>query len=576
MSDDVTDSKRVSFSIMDSKRGTQQDPSSYILVPDQQEHTSWSPSRPSTDFVIFILALIEASGSGAEVNGSLKLLGGTGGGDFLTSTTFTSSFPAGITTVFLIAPASTLSGTDVTLNIEYAGATDLNDTDQRLSVVNKVTDPPHSSNCPADCSASNWQLSANLTQQDRHRLCHSMPGQRDPEHFPRAENVTRVSCSNTCCSKKVELVAVDRAGNVDVYLGSVKDSVGVVDSAGRRRRTVQGEDAGQCREKTQDSAGRRRRTVQGEDAGQCREKTQDSAGRRRRTVQGEDTGQCREKTQDSAGRRHSYRRILELRLEVEVTVFDHKCLKMSEGVYENSDGFKDDEPDAMKNTDISRDGVVASEPDSSEKRPFLVAAVCLGLLCVLLLAGIIGLSIYYNRAIKDSEDKRNTFFQSFSLYKINATEERDQLQTSYNNLTKERDHIQAKLLVIEQHCQEGWRYFDSSLYFLSTEKKTWEKSRQDCLERGADLVIINSREEQTFLFNLNLKAWIGLTDSVTEGTWKWVDGTTLTTGYWGAGQPDDSGQEDCVEIYYGQDDPVKTWNDDKCGTNNNWICEKVV
>ncbi|XP_021475417.1 CD209 antigen-like protein A [Oncorhynchus mykiss] len=178
--------------------------------------------------------------------------------------------------------------------------------------------------------------------------------------------------------------------------------------------------------------------------------------------------------------------------------------------------------------------------------------------------------------MNDSEDKRNNLFQSFSLYKINATAERDQLQTRYNNLTEEKGHIQAKLFVIEQHCQEGWRYFDYKFYFLSTEKKTWEESRQDCLERGADLVIINSREEQTFVFNLHLRAWIGLSDSVTEGTWKWVDGTPLTTGYWGKGQPDDRGQEDCAEIYYGQDDPVKTWNDDKCGTNHNWICEKVV
>uniref|UniRef100_A0A8C7SJW6 C-type lectin domain-containing protein n=1 Tax=Oncorhynchus mykiss TaxID=8022 RepID=A0A8C7SJW6_ONCMY len=296
---------------------------------------------------------------------------------------------------------------------------------------------------------------------------------------------------------------------------------------------------------------------------------------------------------------------------------------MSEGVYEIPDGFEDDEPDTMKNTDIDgqiyanvrafkpspRDVVVASvpvstEPDSSGKRSFRVAAVCLGLLCVLLLAGIIGLSVYYNRAIKDSEDKRNNLSQSCSLYKTNATAERDQLQTRYNNLTKERDqlqtrynnlteerdqlqtrynnlteekgHIQLKLFVIEQHCQEGWRYFDSSLYFLSTETKTWEKSRQDCQGRGADLVIINSREEQTFLFNLHLRAWIGLTDSVTEGIWKWVDGTPLTTGYWGKGQPDDYGQEDCVEIYYGQDDPVKTWNDENCHKYHDWICEKVV
>uniref|UniRef100_A0A4W5LPP2 C-type lectin domain-containing protein n=1 Tax=Hucho hucho TaxID=62062 RepID=A0A4W5LPP2_9TELE len=276
---------------------------------------------------------------------------------------------------------------------------------------------------------------------------------------------------------------------------------------------------------------------------------------------------------------------------------------MSKGVYEIPDRFGDDEPDAMKNTDIDgqlyanvrdfkpspRDGGVASEPNCSWKRPFLVAAVCLGLLCVLL-AGIIGLSAYYNRAIKDSEDKMNNLSQSFSIYKINATAERDQLQTKYNNMTKERDQlqtiynnlteekgrIQAKLFVIEQHCKVGWRYFDSSLYFLSTEMKTWEESRQDCLERGADLVIINSREEQTFLFNLHLRAWIGLTDSATERTWKWVDGTSLTTGYWGKGQPDNKGQEDCVEIYYGQDDPVKTWNDDNCHKKHDWICEKVV
>uniref|UniRef100_A0AAZ3NSM1 C-type lectin domain-containing protein n=1 Tax=Oncorhynchus tshawytscha TaxID=74940 RepID=A0AAZ3NSM1_ONCTS len=264
-------------------------------------------------------------------------------------------------------------------------------------------------------------------------------------------------------------------------------------------------------------------------------------------------------------------------------------------IYVSADTLRDGETSTKreKSADAAPNngrGDQNAEPDSSGKRPFLVAAVFLGLLCVLLLAGIIGLSVYYNRAIKDSEDKRNNLSQSCSLYENNATAERDQLQTRYNNLTKERDqlqtrynnltkekgHIQAKLFVMEQHCQEGWRYFDSSLYFLSTEKKTWEESRQDCKRRGADLVIINSREEQTFVFNLHLRAWIGLTDSVTEGTWKWVDGTTLTTGYWSAGQPDDREQEDCAEIYFSKDDPVTTWNDDKCGTNHNWICENVV
>ncbi|XP_064814057.1 CD209 antigen-like protein A [Oncorhynchus masou masou] len=42
----------------------------------------------------------------------------------------------------------------------------------------------------------------------------------------------------------------------------------------------------------------------------------------------------------------------------------------------------------------------------------------------------------------------------------------------------------------------GWGYYKSNLYFISTKMKTWEESRQDCLRRGADLVIINSGEEQ--------------------------------------------------------------------------------
>uniref|UniRef100_A0A4W5MNS6 C-type lectin domain-containing protein n=1 Tax=Hucho hucho TaxID=62062 RepID=A0A4W5MNS6_9TELE len=135
----------------------------------------------------------------------------------------------------------------------------------------------------------------------------------------------------------------------------------------------------------------------------------------------------------------------------------------------------------------------------------------------------------------------------------NLTEERDQLQTRYNTLTKEKG----------QTC---WQKFEFSLYFLSTETKTWVESREDCLERGADLVIINSSTEQTFLFNLKKRVWIGLTDSVTEGTWKWVDGTPLTTGYWYDPQPDNAGptgEEDCVEIYKYQS-PLKAWNDLSC------------
>uniref|UniRef100_A0A4W5NML2 C-type lectin domain-containing protein n=1 Tax=Hucho hucho TaxID=62062 RepID=A0A4W5NML2_9TELE len=263
---------------------------------------------------------------------------------------------------------------------------------------------------------------------------------------------------------------------------------------------------------------------------------------------------------------------------------------MSEGVYEFSDGFEDDEPDAMKNTDNDgqvydnveafkhspRDGVVASVHFQWWKRPSGVAAVCLGLLCVLLLAGIIGLSVYNGVIGHHNSTERDQLQTSYNT----LTKERDQLQTSYNTLTKERDQQQkekddlmAKISNLKQTCPEGWQKFECSCYFLSTVVRPWEESRLDCLERGADLVVINSDKEQEFLNNRIRGFWIGLTDSVTEGNWKWVDGTPLTTPrYWGSGQPGGGGVENCVFLHSSSDQG--TWHDYPCSDIGSWICEK--
>ncbi|XP_036789827.1 C-type lectin domain family 4 member E-like [Oncorhynchus mykiss] len=147
------------------------------------------------------------------------------------------------------------------------------------------------------------------------------------------------------------------------------------------------------------------------------------------------------------------------------------------------------------------------------------------------------------------------------------TKERDQLQT-------ERDVLSGGLSDLKKTCPEGWQKLESSWYFLSTETKTWKESREDCLERGADLVIIKSDKEKPFPFKLKKRVWIGLTDSDNEGTWKWVDGTPLTTGFWYDPQPD-NGVKDCVEIRTDQS-PLKAWNYLSCLENRHWICEKGV
>ncbi|XP_019899309.2 uncharacterized protein LOC105020881 isoform X2 [Esox lucius] len=222
-----------------------------------------------------------------------------------------------------------------------------------------------------------------------------------------------------------------------------------------------------------------------------------------------------------------------------------------------------------------------------------VAALILFLLCILLLAGIIGLSVHYIKVSSHYNSDYNDFTEERNLLKVsynnmteernqlkasynNMTEERDQLKASYNNLTEERDQLEAShnqlmeerdqlkashnqlmeerdqlkasynnfieerdqlkasynnlteerdqleashIQMMEERDQlkasynnfieerdqlnetlhlwnSGWIKFGSSWYLLSDQKNTWTASREDCLKRGAHLVIINSEAEQ--------------------------------------------------------------------------------
>ncbi|XP_062407537.1 CD209 antigen-like protein E [Sardina pilchardus] len=122
--------------------------------------------------------------------------------------------------------------------------------------------------------------------------------------------------------------------------------------------------------------------------------------------------------------------------------------------------------------------------------------------------------------------------------------EKNLLQTSqqslwekHTELQQECDELQRKLYTLEKLLQQGWSYFNASVYFLSSERKSWSSSRKECRERGADLVIINSREEQEYLRRFGVDIWMGLTDADSEGDWRWVDNEPLVTGYWMNGEP---------------------------------------
>ncbi|XP_046900931.1 CD209 antigen-like protein C [Hypomesus transpacificus] len=206
---------------------------------------------------------------------------------------------------------------------------------------------------------------------------------------------------------------------------------------------------------------------------------------------------------------------------------------------------------------------------NSGRRIYALVVMTVGLLCVLQATLNISLRLFSSE--RDLTAERDQLQR-----------ERDQLETGFNNLVAERDHLMKEIERLNETNSEGcpheWRKFGCHCYYASTGKKPWEESRRDCLARAAYLVVIDSREEQTFINGLyasGLHVWIGLTDRDSEGNWTWVDGTPLTTAYWQKGQPNSyKTEQDCVEFFHRALGQLGEWNDEACSAENQRICEK--
>ncbi|XP_063735251.1 CD209 antigen-like isoform X2 [Eleginops maclovinus] len=232
-----------------------------------------------------------------------------------------------------------------------------------------------------------------------------------------------------------------------------------------------------------------------------------------------------------------------------------------------------------------------SAPEKEKKAPgswlHLVAAV-LGIICVILLSTFITVSIHFNTVMSYQYSEKD-----------NLTEQNLQLRTGMmdlekrrEELTREIDKLNWTLGVIMEHqefavntrcpnkackpCLEGWVLFQSNCYLFtshiySSSWKSWYDSRSDCQNMHADLVVIESLEEQEFINNhiqyYNDEKhgfWIGLSKM---DIWTWVDGRNLTVTFWSPQPPNN--RMNCVLT---QKQAVN-WRKAGCTMKNRWICE---
>ncbi|XP_026072463.1 CD209 antigen-like protein C [Carassius auratus] len=210
-------------------------------------------------------------------------------------------------------------------------------------------------------------------------------------------------------------------------------------------------------------------------------------------------------------------------------------------------------------------------------RCLVLISVGLGLICVLLLVFIILLYITITaerdliKSYKNTVEELNQTINSLQDKHTDLTQKNLELETKVKNLTAEKDQLQRDF---DSLNKKGLVNF-----FMSTELKNWSDSRQYCRDRGADLVIINTEEKQRFISSVvKERVWIGLSDTETEGVMKWVDNSTLKQGFWLKGEPNNDGNEDCIELNYNREksgwSPLNSWNDLPCSEKKKGICEK--
>ncbi|XP_051982667.1 C-type lectin domain family 4 member E-like isoform X2 [Xyrauchen texanus] len=246
------------------------------------------------------------------------------------------------------------------------------------------------------------------------------------------------------------------------------------------------------------------------------------------------------------------------------------CIKASERDPKTEDLHANEDTIGTRNSKFSFIQTQAKAQNHGSGR-FVLSTVCLGVICVLLVVGII---VQHNKLMEERDllnlsytNIVNEYNQTINRLQVNYSEQNlanVQLQSRFNSLNKKKLQLETELK--KKNSQKGW-------YFISSEEKSWSDSRQFCRDHGGDLLIINSEEEQKLISSFNQNVWIGLSDIKKEGDMKWVNNSPLNGGFWKENEPNNlGGNEDCVVL-----DPalpvLTNWNDLLCTHKKKWICE---
>jgi len=118
---------------------------------------------------------------------------------------------------------------------------------------------------------------------------------------------------------------------------------------------------------------------------------------------------------------------------------------------------------------------------------------------------------------------------------------------------------------------------DGAYYKLSDNKLSWTAAKQSCESLGATLAIddtIMTHEALKTVMGEGDWVWLGATDELKEGEWRYMNGKKLSVDYWLAGQPNGGLQQNCMGMRgtpYGSN--KWKWGDGLCTDSIRYVCQ---
>ncbi|XP_039357868.1 killer cell lectin-like receptor subfamily B member 1B allele B [Mauremys reevesii] len=120
-------------------------------------------------------------------------------------------------------------------------------------------------------------------------------------------------------------------------------------------------------------------------------------------------------------------------------------------------------------------------------------------------------------------------------------------------------------------CPKDWLLHGDKCYWVSKAIKGWEQSREDCLMKRAQLLVINDWEEMVFVGNSTQdqrQMWIGLNITSPGRTWTWQDGSPLNQTLFPVFDP--AKENKCASV------KKNKIHSEICQTELKWICQKAA